>query len=382
MNYELENIWSHMINNGTDDTDAMFQKAVISAQASGFSCSTTNDITKSDIEAFLSRILNAKDHEKLEPEKALSMLVQDKPSYPLSQAQIDYFSFEKPNLMDKSAQQIKKWENPRKRAVLNFITACGNMEVANIKREDIYRFREWWFQRIKNEGLNASSANKDLSHLRQVLSYARDNREIDLSVETLFTKMNFAEHDDQSRQPFETDYIQNTLLNPSKLSGMNEELQLFLFAMADTGARPNELLGLDASDGDIMLDAEIPYIFIRPNTIRRLKTSHSNRKIPLVGASLYAFKNLPHGFVKYRNRSDQLSAALNKYLRTNGLFPTKNHTVYSLRHSFEDRLTAVEPPEKVQAALMGHKYHRERYGKGPTLELKKKYLDKICFDIQ
>jgi len=91
---------------------------------------------------------------------------------------------------------------------------------------------------------------------------------------------------------------------------------------------------------------------------------------------------MPNGFTHYYRKPDQLSATLNKYLKEHDLLPTKEHCVYSLRHSFEDRLTAVEPPDKVQAALMGHKYHRERYGKGPTLEQKKKWLDKMCFEIQ
>lgn len=383
LNVELEKIWAHMINNGTKDTQEMFEKAVISAQVSGFSYRTTEEVIKSDIEKLISRILSAKDNEEIEPEKALAILgIKGKPSYPISQAQDDYFAFQMPNMMDKGDLQIRKWKNPRKRAVQNFIIACGDMNVCNIKRDDIYTFRKWWFARIEKNGLKAHSANKNLSHLRQILAYARDDKEIDLNIETLFTKMKIAQHDDQSRQPIPTDYIKNTLLNPANLSGLNEELQLFLYAMTDTGARPIELLGLSAEEGDIVLDAEIPYISIRPNKIRRLKTSHSKRKIPLVGASLYAFKKLPYGFLRYLNKSDQLSSALNKYLRENGIFTTKSHTVYSLRHSFEDRLTAVEPPEKVQAALMGHRYYRERYGKGPTLELKKKYLDKICFDIQ
>jgi len=39
-----------------------------------------------------------------------------------------------------------------------------------------------------------------------------------------------------------------------------------------------------------------------------------------------------------------LYLSLNKYLRDHGLLPSENHTIYSFRHSFEDRLTAVEPP--------------------------------------
>lgn len=48
-----------------------------------------------------------------------------------------------------------------------------------------------------------------------------------------------------------------------------------------------------------------------------------------------------------------MSALVNKYLAAQGLLPGEDHSFYSLRHTFEDRLTAVEAPEKVVASLMG-----------------------------
>ena len=41
---------------------------------------------------------------------------------------------------------------------------------------------------------------------------------------------------------------------------------------------------------DIVLDADIPHIIIRPHQWRRLKTKGSERTLPLVGASLWAAK--------------------------------------------------------------------------------------------
>jgi hypothetical protein len=66
-------------------------------------------------------------------------------------------------------------------------------------------------------------------------------------------------------------------------------------------------------------------------------------------------------------------------LRVNGLRPTKGHSVYSLRHSFKNRLVAVEAPDSLIDSLMGHKTYKPKYGKGPSLELKLKYLQQIAF---
>jgi integrase len=74
-----------------------------------------------------------------------------------------------------------------------------------------------------------------------------------------------------------------------------------------------------------------------------------------------------------------LSATLNKYLWENDLRPTQDHTVYSLRHSFKDRLIAVEAPDSLIDSLMGHKTYKPRYGRGPSLELKLKFLEQIAF---
>jgi hypothetical protein len=87
----------------------------------------------------------------------------------------------------------------------------------------------------------------------------------------------------------------------------------------------------------------------------------------------------PQGFPRYRDKSSSLSATVNKFLGVNGLRPTKDHSVYSLRHSFKDRLVAAEAPDSLIDSLMGHKTYKPKYGKGPSLELKLKYLQQIAF---
>lgn len=380
LNNELERLWCRLacatepINH-----DSAYKEAVTIARMSGFGYRPALEIASQDIGNIVSRIEAVKDDYSNNPKKVKAILGHhEKPVLTFSMALEEYFEFEKPNLLNKSPDQIRKWKNPRKKAVNNFIAVCGDKEVSQITRDDILTFREWWHERIRSEGLTANSSNKDFSYIGQVLNFVRDDKRIDIDVPSLLARVRFTETT-SSRPPFPTDFIQNSLLNLDNLRYLNEECRLFLFAMADTGARPSELVGLNADNGDIRLDTSIPYIHIRPEIGKELKTSHSKRKIPLVGASLYAFKNLQQGFQHYYRKSDLLSATLNKYLQEHKLLPTSEHCVYSLRHSFEDRLTAVEPPDKVQAALMGHKYDRPRYGDGPSLEQKKKWLDRMCF---
>ena len=77
------------------------------------------------------------------------------------------------------------------------------------------------------------------------------------------------------------------------------------------------------------------------------------------------------GFPRYWDKADSLSALLNKVLATRGLRPVKRQSLYSLRHSFESRLTVAGVDDRVRAELMGHTYYREKYGDGGTLEFKR-----------
>lgn len=92
-------------------------------------------------------------------------------------------------------------------------------------------------------------------------------------------------------------------------------------------------------------------------------------------------KAFPDGFPCYRDKAGSLSALVNKYLDQRGLRPIEGQSLYSLRHTFEDRLNAVETPEKVVATLMGHKWQRPRYGKGPSLEQKREWMARIAFNL-
>jgi len=59
---------------------------------------------------------------------------------------------------------------------------------------------------------------------------------------------------------------------------------------------------------------------------------------------------------------------VNKLLRENGLMETPEHTLYGIRHGFEDRMLDRDVEERIKADLMGHAISRERYGKGASLE--------------
>lgn len=379
---ELQKLWDKLESQESIDKNHEHDQAVQIAQSFDFSYRPSSELAQADLEKIINRVQTIMAGIPETENNIIALLGGENiPGYFLETALNDYFEFEKPNLSRKSADQLRKWKNPKIRAVRNFIAVCGDISAEKINRDHILKFRSWWNERVEAEKLSANSPNKDFSHLRTLLFFAKDHKSLDISVEGLFARIRLKETK-STKPPFKTDFIRDQLLVPQNLKGLEPECKLFLYAMTDLGARPSELVGLDVEKGDIRLDTDIPFIHIREDKNKELKTAYSERVMPLVGASLYAFQQLPLGFEHYYRKPDHLSDRLNKFLRNNALLPTNDHSVYSLRHSFEDRLTAVEPPEKVQAALMGHKYSRERYGDGPSLGQKHKWLQKIALDVE
>jgi integrase len=242
--------------------------------------------------------------------------------------------------------------------------------------DDAIDYSEWWRERVLEDGVAAKTGNKDIGQLSRMLKEMSVRRRLNLP--DIFKGLRLKGETEKTRCPFETDFIQNRLLAESALASLNEDARFVLYVIMETGLRPSEVVNLTASA--IRLDAPIPHLKIMPEG-RRLKTDDSEREIPLVGVALAAMKRRPEGFPRYRDKSSGLSATLNKYLTENRLRPTPDHTVYSLRHSFKDRLVAVEAPDSLIDSLMGHKTYKPKYGKGPSLELKLKFLQRISLTV-
>ncbi|MEM0943924.1 MAG: hypothetical protein AAGI70_08250 [Pseudomonadota bacterium] len=176
------------------------------------------------------------------------------------------------------------------------------------------------------------------------------------------------------------DFLARVWARPGAFNGTNDEVRDAALALINTGLRPSELLG--TIEEEIILDSDTPHLIIRPRDggphPRKLKNATSERKVPLSGISLEAMRRRPKGFERYFGNSDRFSAAVNKFCRANGLFEVDGQTLYHLRHSFEDRLTSVECPERIKADLMGHKLDRQRYGMGATLAHKAEWVARVA----
>jgi integrase len=259
------------------------------------------------------------------------------------------------------------------RAVRQFVEVTGDKPITEITQTDGLDYVEWRRARIIAGEAKTKTANRDIGQLSRMLKDIAIRRRHNIPE---FKGLRLRGATDKSRSPFDPDFIQNRLLSAGALDGLNEDARYVVYVLIETGLRPSEVVNLQPNA--IFFDAPIPYVRIQPDG-RRLKTEDSLREIPLVGVALAAMKLRPNGFPRYQDKSSSLSALVNKFLGDNGLRPSKDHTVYSLRHSFKDRLVAAEASDTLIDSLMGHKTYKPKCGRGPSLELKVKVLTGIAF---
>ncbi|SEM05486.1 Site-specific recombinase XerD [Roseovarius azorensis] len=372
---ELIEGWEARLAGDTDDAERRFEAARELAERRGFRYLPVAKVTSLPETDLLERIEAVPEH-KGEPNMAEAAALLggvSEPPVTVSRALALYWGLAKDKTLGKSEDQLRRWENPRKKAVANFIAVVGDKPLPEITGDDMLTFRDWWIDRIADEDLTPNSANKDLIHLGDVLKTV--NRMKRLGLVLPLSDLSLKEGEAAKRPPFSVAWIRDHLLKPGALDGLNEEARAILLVMVNTGCRPSEIAALTPET--IHLSANVPHISIEP-VGRQLKSRRARRKIALTGVSLEAMRRFPNGFPRYRDKSG-LSGAVNKFLRENGLLETDSHSLYSLRHSFEDRLMAAKVDERLRRDLMGHRLTREEYGDGASLAHQQEELLRIAF---
>jgi integrase len=178
--------------------------------------------------------------------------------------------------------------------------------------------------------------------------------------------------------------IKNVKAIQAECRMLDDDLRHLVALISDTGMRLSEATGLMTSD--INIDSQYPHISIKPHPHRQLKTMSSQRIVPLVGQSLWAAKRVIENaksvycFPRYTDESgcnaNSASAAINKWIKT---VASSDCVIHGLRHSFRDRLRAVEAPLEVIDQLGGWSMRTvgQGYGDGYQLEILNKWINMI-----
>ena len=257
------------------------------------------------------------------------------------------------------------------------IKVLGNKNIKSYTSKEASKFRDWLIE----QRMSLSTVKRVFSSVKAVINLSIQEHGLDIN--NPFSKTYMPEIDDkQYRESIPSHTIKHI---QSLCREYNDDLRWLIALLSDTGMRLGEGVGLLKSD--INLDCEIPYIKLIPHPWRRLKTRSSERYIPLTKESEWACKRiLEHNndslfaFPRYtsvnRCNANSASAALNKWLKEQ---LTDAYVIHGLRHSFRDRLRAIECPSEIIDQLGGWSLRSvgQGYGKGFSLVILKKWIERL-----
>jgi integrase len=267
-------------------------------------------------------------------------------------------------------------ENPTISSALLLAQLSGDMSIDSYGRQDARNF----VQTLQQRGMRTTSIRRRLNCLSAIFNYAYAEYEID--GRNPFTRVLIAKEggDRVRRQPIATEGLQ--VLYEACLA-TDKPLRWAVPILGETGCRIAEIIGLRRSD----ISPDATSIKIIAHSARRLKTSGSERELPLVGYAQVAMQKLlttdnnDYLFPSYLRGGEILAThagnTLNKWLKQQ----TEGKTAHCLRHAFRDRLRALECPIELLDALGGWSAVQgagRRYGAGFTMEQKRLWLEKIA----
>ena len=256
------------------------------------------------------------------------------------------------------------------------IKVLGDRPISAYSSSDAGKFRDW----LLDKGLTVVSSKRVFATIKSIINLTISEQ--GLNCTNNFSRTFMPDRDDvKQRKPIPIDQIKKV---QQRCYDLDDEPRWLLALISDTGLRLSEAVGLAVSD--INLDTPTPHIIVQPQPWRSLKTKSSHRKVPLVGASLWAAKkvihnsNTPFAFPRYNDgelaNANSASAALNKWLKP---LVSEGCVVHSFRHSIRDRLRAVECPKEIIDQIGGWSSSDvgESYGQGFSLDNINKWLIKI-----
>jgi integrase len=368
---KLEQLWAALLAGEGDSAWGRYNAAVERARLEGFAYRPADVLAAGPEDEIVRRVRSLMDRPGDRSARKALLGGATQPRVMASEMVDEYARLMAAEHIGKRPEQIRRWTNARRLAVANFVAVVGDKPIGEITREDARLFQGWWADKVKAaDGAGANQANKQIGQVAAMLSRIADELRIDVGAP--FAGLTIREMKAR-RESFTREWVETKLLAPDALKGLNRDARIAFYLAVETGMGAEEICSLRPED--IHAFDEVPYVHVASRMGAEQKTAFRDRVIPLVGVSLLAAQEAPNGVERYFGRNASLSTAVNKFLRANDLLPSPRHSLYSLRHSFQDRLNDVGAPERMQADLMGHRFDREKYGRGHTLEAARMVLE-------
>ena len=231
-----------------------------------------------------------------------------------SEVLADFFELTRDRLKGKAADQVKRWEDPRKLAVDNMVGVFGDKRINKSTAS---------MRSPSANGGKIGSRRAQPQHGKQAIRarlgiFETVNGLRHYGLTNPFTRAAVARGRGgaDTREPIPAEFIRDANSLSARSTGSTRGPR-YPASMVNTGAGPDEIIGLEARG--TRLDHEIPHIQIPPNGMRGPENHHGDRarEIPALGVSLAALRRLQAagGCSRYAKRIDGWSTAVDKYMR-------------------------------------------------------------------
>lgn len=321
-----------------------------------------------EAEAYATRLSNVLEaswaaHKTTTPINIPAVVNSFKPkAYLLSEMAEEYISLKK---IDRASPNL---------SLASFIELAGDRDVTSYVRDDAKLF----VNELQRHGNKTATIRRKVNSICAILNYAY--AELDVDKRNPFSRL-FIKGEGQDANKRGTFTLDQLKRGYDHALSSGSQVKLLMPLLGETGCRLAEIVGLELDD----IDMTESLIHIRPNRIRRLKTSNSTKTLPLVGyakeAMLLALQHAddhclyPRYLKDGTCRATHASNALGKWLKKDfGM------TAHSLRHTFRDRLRASGCPLELIDQIGGWSSIGtigSRYGRGYELGAVRDQLEGI-----
>ena len=177
INDEAESFWA-ALSAGTaatrDQAAERFDRAVRLARTLGVSYRPVEDLASGDVEEIVRRLelLEGRKIAASRPAQEAVLGGADKPVLRLSGLFAAYEDHARDRLRGKSDDQVRKWKNPRRRAIANAVAVIGDKPVAALLRDDDREIRDRQGQNLRSVCVTTPTDRplKSLDHSKLLLT--------------------------------------------------------------------------------------------------------------------------------------------------------------------------------------------------------------------
>ena len=137
--------WEARMAGDTSDAERRFEAARELAAVRGYRYLSAGQVATLPREELLARVeaIPVRNDKPDKVEAAAILGGASEPPIKVSRALDLYWTLTGDETIGKSEDQVRRWKNPRKKAVANFIAVVGDKNLADISGDDMLDFRQW-----------------------------------------------------------------------------------------------------------------------------------------------------------------------------------------------------------------------------------------------